>query len=229
MPRLFSTNDPGTFTMSDPLQPLLERIQAEGIAKAQQQADALLQKARMEADQIRENARREAEALRQQASRDAAASVERGRKTLELSARDLLLTIQAATLRYFEILLRQNVEKALAPEAVHELIRTTIKEWLSAETTGRHGEIHLSPETLQTLRNTLLQEMQSAAEKGLLIHADPALSRGFKVVRREEHVELDFTPPAIAEALGRLLRPHLAEIVQAAAQAVRQETKRPSP
>ncbi len=215
--------------MSDPLQPLLERIQTEGLAKAQQQAQSLLQTARAEAEKIREEAQRDADALRQKAALDAAASVERGRKTLELAARDLLLSVRSATIRYFENLLAQQVGKALAPEELKDLIRTAVQAWLSSHHSAKDLELLVPPDIQETLKNSILQDFQQqAGGNGLLIHADPTLTKGFKVVRRTEHVELDFTPQAIAEALSRLLRPHLADIVRTAAETAPQKSPPPT-
>ena len=49
------------------------------------------------------------------------------------------------------------------------------------------------------------------------IHADGTVVKGFKVSLTDNQLHHDFTQPEIAAALGRLLRPRLAEIVRQAA------------
>jgi V/A-type H+-transporting ATPase subunit E len=49
--------------------------------------------------------------------------------------------------------------------------------------------------------------------KGLELHVDNEILKGFKVSFADDHVYLDFTQEAIAEALTTFLRPKLAEIV----------------
>jgi len=48
---------------------------------------------------------------------------------------------------------------------------------------------------------------------GMELHVDNEILKGFKVSFADDHVYLDFTQEAIAEALTAFLRPKLAEIV----------------
>ena len=51
---------------------------------------------------------------------------------------------------------------------------------------------------------------------GIEIVGDGRVTHGFRVVIKEDNVEHDFSQEAITETLCRLLRPHIAGIVQEA-------------
>ena len=54
--------------------------------------------------------------------------------------------------------------------------------------------------------------------RGVELHVDNEILKGFKVSFADDHAYLDFTQEAIAEALTAFLRPKLAEIVGRVAQ-----------
>ena len=49
--------------------------------------------------------------------------------------------------------------------------------------------------------------------RGIELHVDNEILKGFKVSFADDHVYLDFTQEAISDALTTFLRPKLAEIV----------------
>jgi V/A-type H+-transporting ATPase subunit E len=51
-------------------------------------------------------------------------------------------------------------------------------------------------------------------ERGLELHTDDSITRGFKVSFRDNHLYHDFTVQAIADSVSQLLKPPLREIVQ---------------
>ncbi len=78
-------------------------------------------------------------------------------------------------------------------------------------------DVLVSPAQQKQLADYFLGRFKAELPGGLQVRADPALSSGFRISMRDRNVEHDFSGPAIAEALGQLLRPELAEIVNAAA------------
>jgi V/A-type H+-transporting ATPase subunit E len=75
-------------------------------------------------------------------------------------------------------------------------------------------EILVSPEDHQTLIKTFADLYRQKMISGLNLKADNDVLKGFKVSFKDDHVYLDFTNEAVAEALSQLLRPHLSEIVK---------------
>ena len=66
------------------------------------------------------------------------------------------------------------------------------------------------------LQDFFLSEFKAAAQAGLKLQGDGNVVKGFTLSLTEKNVHHDFTQEAIAEALCRMVRPNLAEIVRSA-------------
>ncbi|MGN0846549.1 MAG: hypothetical protein ACI4RA_04100, partial [Kiritimatiellia bacterium] len=104
--------------MAEQLQQLLEKIQRDGVEKANAEAVAILAKAKADAAAIVKEAETKAAACRAQAETDAQAFEARAQKTIAQGARDTILEVKDAVGRLLEKLLAADVAAALAkPEA----------------------------------------------------------------------------------------------------------------
>ena len=99
--------------MAEELQQLLEKIQHDGVEKANAEATAILAKAKADATAVLKDAETKAAALRAQAETDARAFEERARKTISQAARDTVLDVKASLGKLFDKLLAQDVSAAL--------------------------------------------------------------------------------------------------------------------
>ena len=97
--------------MAEELQQLLEKIQHDGVEKANAEAAAILAKAKAEAAAILKDAEDRAAACRAQAEADAAAFAERAGKTVSQAARDTVLEVRQGIDRLLENLLAKDVEE----------------------------------------------------------------------------------------------------------------------
>ena len=74
--------------MADELQALLDKINDEGIKKAEQQQQAILEQARQEAARIIARAKEQADTLTANAENNAALLTQKGEEALRQAARD---------------------------------------------------------------------------------------------------------------------------------------------
>ena len=79
--------------MAEDLQALMERIQKDAVEKAELAAADIISKAKDKAAEIVRAAEDEAKAKLENADKEAQAFTERSERTLEQSARDLLLSV----------------------------------------------------------------------------------------------------------------------------------------
>ena len=79
--------------MAEDLQALMERIQKDAVEKAELAAADIISKAKDKAAEIVKAAEDEAKAKLENADKEAQAFTERSERTLEQSARDLLLSV----------------------------------------------------------------------------------------------------------------------------------------
>ena len=117
--------------MAEDLQYLMERIQKDAVDKAENEAAAIIAKAKEKAADIVKAAEAEASARLEKADKDAEAFTERSERTLEQSARDLLLSVGKNLEKMIMDLLNLQVEKSLDESTVKSMLLTLAKNYSS--------------------------------------------------------------------------------------------------
>ena len=191
--------------MAEELQQLLEKIQRDGVDKANAEAAAIIAKAKAEADAIVKKAQDAAAAAEAKGKADAEAYAARAKETISQAARDTVLKVKDDVTKLLTKLLTQNVTAALATEAV-PLAAAAVKELV----TGDNAEVAASAKLVDALRAQLAQQAQS----GVKVVADETTGTGFTVRLDNGRVEHDFTDAAISEALAQRLRADLAALLK---------------
>ena len=195
--------------MAEELQQLLEKIQHDGVEKANAEAAAILAKARADAAAILKDAETKAAACRARAESDARSFAERAGKTVSQAARDTVLEVRDAVTRLLETLLAKDVAAALAdPAAAAELARQVLAGL--ALPAGAAAEVNAGAKLADVLRAQLAAD----AAAGVKVVLDETVGAGFSVRLDGGRVEHDFSETAIAAALAKRLRPDLAKLVQ---------------
>ena len=192
--------------MAEELQQLLEKIQRDGVDKANAEAAAIVAKAKAEADAIVKKAQEDAAAAEAKGKADAEADAARAKETISQAARDTVLKVKQDVMELLKKLLLQNVTAALATEAV-PLAAAAVKELVTGSATA---EIAAAPKLVDALRAQLAQQAQS----GVKVVADETTGTGFTVRLDNGRVEHDFTDAAISEALAQRLRADLAALLK---------------
>ena len=195
--------------MTQDLQQLLEKIQRDGVEKAQAEATDLLAKAHAEARAIIEAAKKEAESTRAAARQDAEAFEHRAEETMRQSARDTVLNVEKAVARLLQRLLLTDVNAALSAntDLVAGLAAEAIRAYL-----GNKGGIEVA--AASKLADALRAKLATDAINGVTIVTDEATGTGFRVLLANGRVEHTFTGTAVAESLAKQLRPRLAALMK---------------
>ncbi len=191
--------------MAEELQQLLEKIQHDGVEKANAEAAAILAKAKADAAAVLKDAEAQAAARRAQAEADAQAFEERARKTIAQAARDTVLDVKAGVGRLLDRLLAQDVAAALAdPGEAARLALAAVKA-LGAEQADVAAGAKLAA--------ALKAQLAAAAQAGVRVVLDEGVGAGFSIRLDNGRVEHDFSEATIAAALAKRLRPDLARLV----------------
>lgn len=201
--------------MAEDLQHLLEHIKTKGIDEAREEAEKILASAREEAEKMRKEAQTEIASWRETAKKESEAFQERAADSIRQAARDVIRSIDQALQRKVQNLLKDEVAKTLDEASIQKLILQAISRYLTEESEASESEIQLPPKQLKSLRSHLLGTLKKGLdEKGVELAPSDDLIAGFKLRLDKGRVEYDFSENAIAEAMGRLLRPSLAELLQ---------------
>ena len=191
--------------MAEELQQLLEKIQREGVDKANAEAKAIVEKAKEEAKAIVEKAKEEAAAATAKAETDARAFAERANTTIKQAARDTVLEVKEGVNTFFESLLAQDVKTALADNAA-----MLAAEAVKALAAGADAQVAANAQLAEALR----AQFAADAANGVTVVTDASVGTGFSVRLDGGRVEHDFSEKAITAALAKRLRPDLAKIVK---------------
>ncbi len=198
--------------MAEDLQYLIDRIQKEGIDKADNEATSLISGAKAKAAAIIRDAEAEAKAKLEKADQDALAYVERSTRTLEQSARDLIITVGKRIETMLTDLLALQVEKNLSEDTIKQMLLSLASNYTS------DISVCLSETDVKKLNSFILNEFQQKLTSGVTVESDSGIHFGFRVKLDGGKISHEFTSEALGEALSAHLRPELAKVVTSAAQ-----------
>lgn len=204
--------------MTDNLQTLLERIQKDGVQQGEQEASRIVEAAQARAKQIVREAEEAAARTRAAAEQEARNLVDHGTRSLRQAARDVILSVQAAVQDTLDRLVHSQVKAAADAETVRKMLTAIAEAYGRTLPKGSTLQIALAPEQQQAITESFLAQLAQQAKVGLEVKADRGVVGGFRVTVKGQGIEHDFSAAAIAEAIGSLLRPRLAEIVRGASQ-----------
>ena len=184
------------------IQSLLEKINREGVEKAEAEAKRIVDAAKAKAAQILADANEGAERAKADAARDAEASAARAAETIRQGARDVVIGVRESVTAMLERLLAKDVSAALADgQTAASVAAEAIRELAGP------GEVACGEKLAQTLR------AQLAGQGDFSVVVDEATGAGFTVRLDGGRVEHSFTVDVIAAELARRLRPELARLI----------------
>lgn len=185
------------------LQSLLEKINRDGVEKADAEAKKIIDHAKAQAVTITEDARAKAAQAKAEAEKSSAEYAARAEETIRQAARDIILAVEGSVRSLLEKLLVQNVNAALSDDANIRAVTAAAIENLVGP-----GEIACSDKLAQTLA------AQLAAKKEFTVVTDDAIDTGFTVKLDGGRVVHAFTGEVIASELAKRLRPDLAKLIK---------------
>lgn len=200
--------------MAEELQNLLDRIQKDGVDRAEVEATRIASEAKQAAEAIVAEATKQANAIRADAEKDAEAFEARARVSLQQAARDVVLSVGETLQTALREVVRHDVADAMTPEALQGMLASLVEAYLKEGTSN--VEILVSESDRAALSDFFMSRFAATLKQGVDIKADDGVVRGFRVSVADEQVQHDFTDKAVTDALCQILRPHLAQIVREA-------------
>lgn len=204
--------------MGEELQNLIDRIQKEGVDKAQAQTEEIISKARAQASDLAKASEEKAQAILEKAESDTQVYTERAVKTLEQAARDVLIAVGHGVENLFKSLITQSLEESLTPEELMKMIVTMVKAYAERGMTEGRVDILVSPDDQEKLKKLYMAKYRDVLGAGVEIHSDDEIIKGFRISLKDGKVYHDFTVGTIAEVLSSFIQPQIAEIVHRVAE-----------
>lgn len=200
--------------MPEELQDLLERIQKDGVEKAEAEADNIITAGREKAAGIVKDAEKKSDALLRDAEAQARSLVENGERSLQQAARDIILGVGETLSGLLQDILVEEVAAAMTGDAFKETVLKVVEAYSKAPEAQAGIDVLLSPDEQKAVGEYVLAGLRDKMKEGLDVRSDESTVSGFRVSMKKDGLEHDFTPEAIADSLSRIVRPRLAEIVR---------------
>jgi len=200
--------------MTVEIQALLERIQNEGIEKAKKESQKIIEEARNKADDIIQSATKEAENIRARAKQDSELFFARAQNNIKQAGRDIIRWVGVMLDNVLKKIILEESAKAMSdPEFLKKTISTVIDDLLKSDS-NQKIDILISKEYEKQIFEMICSKFAEKTKAQFNITGNEVIGKGFKILLANGKVEYDFTEEAIAEAMAKLLRPQLAELIK---------------
>lgn len=198
--------------MAEDLQGLLDRIQNDGLQKAETEREKIIAAAKEEAAKIVAEAKAEAAALEKQAAENAAAMQERAKVTIQQAARDIVIGLRAELQERLRRIAKGSVEAAMTPQLMAQLIATMANAYAKDSASGI--ELILSQKDLDNLEQGLFASLQADLMAKSEFSLGNDFSGGLKIGFKDSDIFLDFSDEALADVICEFVGPKLAALIK---------------
>ncbi len=193
--------------MQSKLQELTDKLYAEGVQKAQTEADAIIEKAKAEADKIIADAQSKADSLVSDANKKADETTKNVASEIKMSSQQAVSALRqqienSITLSVVEPTVKEVFANA---EYVKEIILKVVEGW----TKSGNFDINLvlaekdKAEMDQFISNSLAKELN----EGISFEYDANIKAGFKVGPKDKSYVISFTEADFQNFFKSFLRP----------------------
>lgn len=201
--------------MAEELQSLLERIQSEGVKKADDKKEEILAEAKAQAQEIIAKATAEADALRKSAEEDAAKSEVRAKSAIQQASRDILLALKSDLQKRLESVVKGCIGEAMTPVAMKKYIDDMVSAYKANGANVDAGvEVLLNQkdaeEMARLLKGGLLNKLKNTPEISISKDFAAGLQIGFK----GDDVFLDLSDEALTDLVCAYVGPKLSALIQ---------------
>ncbi len=190
--------------MADKLQDLLTRVYEEGVNKAKDEADQILQKAKKQAGEIVDMAKDEAKKMLETSRKEAEDLKKNSESDLRMASQHTMSSVkQKLTDVFLTTAFDSKLAKDLSdPDFLKKAILEVISAWKESE-----GTITISKDMEGKLDGHFLSSIKEAAGKGIKIDFSPQMKNGFEISPQDGSFKLSFTDEDFANLFKSFLRP----------------------
>jgi V/A-type H+-transporting ATPase subunit E len=199
--------------MAEDIQGLLNRIQSDGIEKAEAEKKRILDNAKQQADELVAKAREEAEAIMKSAREEAVISENKGKAAVKQAARDVILSLQTELQNRLEGLVRDSLGQAITPEVMGQIVVKMAEKYL-AQDNGSTVEILLSPADAAALEAGLKAGLLVNLKAKPEIQLSSNIASGLKIGVKGTDLFFDFSDDALTDVICSYAGPKLAAAIK---------------
>ena len=181
--------------MAEELQGILDRINADGIAKANAERNAIVEKAKRDAEKIVADAKAEAAEIRKSAELEAEALAKRTENALRQTARDIKISLKGELESRINKAVENASAEALSPEFMAQLIKMAAEKFVSSP--DDEVTVNCSIKDTSALDAALKAALADSLKKEPVILGNGAIRSGLEVAFQDGAFSVDFTGDAV--------------------------------
>ena len=201
--------------MEGKLRELTDRIYQEGVARARQEAELILQEARAEAERLRQEAVREVEHLREQNRQEMEQLSMNTNSELKLSARQALSDLKQKISGLIATrLVSLPVQTAMDDtQFLQQIIRDAVANWKPQSQTSPDIQLLLPEKSRAALDSFLSSGTKEMMQNGIHIQFDNRLKDGFRIGPTDGSFLVSFTADDFERFFRAYLRPQIDKLL----------------
>ncbi len=202
--------------MAEDLQGLLEKIQTQGLDKANAQRDEIVNKAKQEAEAIVAKAKQEADSIVKNAEAEGKNLTARAESAVGQAARDIILKLESELRSRVNNLVQENTAAAMTPELMSDIVKTMVDSYVQQSGKSVNDlTLLLPPKMIDTMSDALKSSLRDQLIAQPKLFADIEIAGGVEIAINGDEVFLDFSDEAITEIVAQYIGPRLGAVVKA--------------
>lgn len=198
--------------MSQQLQGLLDKINQDGIAKAQEQSREIISEANRKANEIIEQAKKEAAQIVKNANTEADNLTKRAESAISQASRDIILKLKAEIENRLNNVLNIQTEQLMTAEFMAGIIKDLVAAFI--KDSNDEVTVLTAVKDVDALTAALQASLRDSFKGKAEVFADREISGGFKVNISGGDLYYDFSNEAIVELLASYVTPRVAGLLK---------------
>jgi V/A-type H+-transporting ATPase subunit E len=201
--------------MAEELQSLLERINEDGVKKAEEEKSKIISDAEKKADAIIKEAEIKAEALKKQSQEDALQNQKRAASAIKQAARDILLALREDLQGRLKSVVKECIGNAMTPDLMGQIILEMEKSFIEKGSDESMGlEVLINKNDLEKLENHIKAVLVKQLKTNPEITLGHDFSTGLKIASKGDDLFFDFSDETLTEIICDYVGPRLAGILK---------------
>ncbi len=196
--------------MTMEVQGLIDRIQADGVQKAEAQKQAMIEAAEKEAKSIIANAKEEAAEMIKVATDESQKLEARAKSAVSQAARDMILGLRVDMENRLKKVVKSNIDSAMTADVMKNIITQLVAGSKDASGVEIALPKAITDADIQSIKSAVSASYKSEPE--IMLRSD--FSAGFKVGFKDTDLFLDISDEALTQIICGYVGPKIAAIIE---------------
>lgn len=199
--------------MAEEFQALLDRINEQGLKKAEAEGERIVAEAKEQAAKIVADAKSQAADIVKEAERSAEIMVQKGEQSLKQSARSVMLDLRASMEKRVSQAVAGLVKETLDANGLAAVVAAVCKGYVESNGSNDDLQVLLDAHQYAQLEGAVKAALGADLQKNVELTPTDKIRGGFRLVFKGTDVMYDFSDQALAEAISQHVSANIASVI----------------